>query len=164
MIRVVVSDTNILINLCYSDDPFLLGRIPQVQFVISVEVETEMRRGRGRRFADVFSRLLNEGHLSVEEAAGLRAIEVYVRCRDEHRLDEGESAAMALAASKSCYFATTDFRAFAAAKSELGGNWVVHLEDILDFAIDSGVLSGEAAEKMRQLMATRNGYRGWGRE
>ncbi len=159
--RVVVSDTNILINLCWAEQLDLLGRIQGLEFVIPTEVETEMRRGRGRRFADPFSSALNRGVLLVEEARGLQAIEVYVRCRDDHGLDEGESAGMALAAGRGWLFATTDGRAFVAAEEELGANSVVHLEDIIEFAIVGGVLSREAAQTMRQLMEERNGYRGW---
>lgn len=50
----------------------------------------------------------------------LMPIEVCVRCRDEYRLDEGESAAMALALEGDRYFATTDSAAFVAAITELG--------------------------------------------
>src|SRR5450631_3334153 len=107
MIRVVVSYTNILINLCYADQLHLLGRIPTVEFIIPPEIEREMRRGRGRKFSEQFSRAVRAEMLRVEAPTGGRAVEVYCRCRDEQFLDEGESAGLALAASGDFYFATT---------------------------------------------------------
>jgi predicted nucleic acid-binding protein len=161
IVRVVVADTNILINLGYADSLDLLALIPGIEFIIPPEVEREMRRGRGRVFATIFSRTIASGKLRVEEAIGPRAVEVYVRCRDEHHLDEGESAGLALAASRGDLFATTDARAYEAGIAELGEHAVVHLEDILELVVARDVLTGEAVAVMRQLMATRNGYRGW---
>ncbi|MGH2459147.1 MAG: hypothetical protein ACRDIY_09800 [Chloroflexota bacterium] len=162
MDEVVVSDANILINLCFANRLDLLGQIPGVEFIIAPEIEREMRRGRGRRFAAEFSRLVNQGILRAEDATGPRAVEVYVLCRETYRLDEGESGGLALAASREYLFATTDARAFEAGVSELGESRVVHLEDILELALARGVLTGQTIVAMRQLMSERNGYHGWG--
>jgi predicted nucleic acid-binding protein len=162
MTDVVVSDTNILINLCFAKQLDLLGQIPEVTFIIAPEVEREMRRGRGRRFAAEFSRLTNSGVLRVEVATGLRAVEVYVLCRERYGLDEGESGGLALAASREYRFATTDARAFEAAVNELGAGRVVHLEDILELALLREVITPGSLRGMRQLMLERNGYEGWG--
>ena len=80
MLRVVVSDTNILINLCIAGRLALLGILPAVRFVVPREVQREMQRGRGRRYVGDFFRAINEGYLEVHDVAGEAALAIFAEC------------------------------------------------------------------------------------
>jgi predicted nucleic acid-binding protein len=89
VLRVVVSDTNILINLCIAGRLALLEILPSVRFVVPREVQREMQRGRGRRYVGDFFRAVNEGYLEVQDVAGEAALAIFTECVDKFGIGEG---------------------------------------------------------------------------
>ena len=159
MLHIVVSDTNILINLCIAGRLSLLGDLPSVRFVVPREVQREMQRGRGRRYVGDFFRAVNEGYLEVNDVAGDVARSIFAECVEEFGLDHGESAGLALAVQNGWLFATVDAAAFDRATIMLGHMRVVHLEDILEVALTSGLMTAQEREQALQLLEERNRYR-----
>jgi predicted nucleic acid-binding protein len=159
VLRVVVSDTNILINLCIAGRLGLLAIIPSVRFVVPREVQREMQRGRGRRYIGDFFRAVNEGYLEVIDIAGESALAIYSQCVEEFGLDAGESAGLALAIQQGWLFATVEVAAFERASFLMGQERVVHLEDILELAVAFGLIRAEEREQCFRILEQRNHYR-----
>lgn len=159
MRRIVVSDTNILINLCIAGRLGLLGLLPSIRFVVPREVQREMQQGRGRSYVGDFFRAVNEGYVQVQDVAGETALTIYARCIEVFGLDRGESAGLALAVQQGWLFATVDAAALKRAVELIGQERVVHLEDILEATVVAGLMTDAEREDVLRILEDRNNYR-----
>ncbi len=157
--RVVVADTNVIINLCIAGRLDLLEDLPSTQFVVPMEVQMEMQHGRGRRYVGDFFRAMNQGYLRSKVVVGERALKTYLTCVETYGLGTGESAGLALAFQEGYLFATVDAAAFKHGVELLGTLRVVHLEDILEVATLVGRLSETERTDLLRLLEERNNYR-----
>lgn len=91
--RVVVTDANILINLCHAGLLVLLEQLPGYEFVIPGEVDAEVTDPEQRRMVD---ELFARGKVERQSLASVGELAIYAELAAERR-DEIERAYAAIA-------------------------------------------------------------------
>lgn len=152
MPRIVIADTNVLINLVIADALPLLAEVPDTRFVVCGEVLGELTdpvqsAGVNASIAKgVLSVVAFETTAELATYAGLRRI-----------MGQGEAAAVALAEHRGFSVASDEKRVFRReATARLGGDRIVTTADVFVACIRAGAITTEQADDaLRTLAANR---------
>ena len=148
MPQIVVTDTNVLINLIYVDWLSVLGSLDSYDFIVVDEVLAEITR---QEQEVAVAAALKEGHLSsvrLEEVEGLALFSELVQI-----LGRGEAASLALAVVREYAIACDEKRVFKReATSRLGANRILTTPGIFVLALRQGLISIEDADHMKDVL------------
>jgi predicted nucleic acid-binding protein len=146
--RVVVMDTNILINLCHVERLDLLGALPEYAFVVPPEVVSEVSDLQQRqRLQDALKR----DDLREEVLTDPTELAVYAELR--RIMGTGEAACLALAEHRGWLLASDEKRRFRReALTRLGEGRLVTTAGLLVLGIRAGLLSVEAADAVKAAL------------
>ncbi len=148
--RVVVSDANILINLCHAGLLSLLERLPGFEFVVSTEVDAEITDADQRRQVDeMFAR----GVVKRESLASPAELTIYAELRAI--MGSGEASCLALAQSRGLYLASDERRAFLREVRARIGAARLLTPSIFVLAIRAGLLTVDAADAAKKVLEQR---------
>jgi predicted nucleic acid-binding protein len=149
--RVVVSDANILINLCHAGLLSLLERLPRFEFVVSTEVDAEITDADQRRQVDeMFAR----GVVKRESLGSPAELTIYAELRAI--MGSGEASCIALAQSRGLYLASDERRAFLReVRARIGEARLLTTPGIFVLAIRAELLTVEAADAAKRVLEQR---------
>ncbi len=152
MPRVVIADTNVLINLAIADALPLLAQVPDTRFVVCAEVLGELTDPA--QSAGVHASIAN-GALSVVPFETTAELATYAALR--RIMGQGEAAALALAEHRDYSIASDEKRVFRReARARLGADRIVTTADVFVACIRAGAISIEGADDaLRTLAANR---------
>lgn len=146
--RVVVSDANILINLCHAGLLSLLERLPGFEFVVSTEVVAEITDAEQRRLVDeMFAR----GVVKREAIASPAELTIYADLRPV--MGSGEASCIALAQSRGLYLASDERRAFLReVRARIGEARLLTTPGIFMLAIRARLLTVDTADTAKKVL------------
>lgn len=149
-VRVVLTDTNILINFIRLDRLDLLGMIPGYQFQVPDHVVEEIRDREQRERLETG---LQSGFITALSITDLDEIESYAQF---HRsLGQGEAACLAVAVRRGYCVASDDRRAFRKAVVEgVGKERILTTTDLIVLAIRAGLATVEDADEWKVTLET----------
>jgi len=151
LVRVVVTDTNILINLVHVGLLDLLGKLPPYLFVIPEEVVKELKDPDQ---ANVVQAAIASGFLEVIQLTDPVELTVYAELIQI--LGSGEAACLSLAQCRKWVIASDEKKKFKRETiSRLGDGRLLNTPGILTYAIAIGVISVEDADKAKKLLEQR---------
>lgn len=151
---VIVTDANVLINLCHARQLQLLGAIPGFDFRVPQEVVNELTDSRQREFVEAS---VNARHLLIETLDQLESLTVFAELRQI--MGRGEAACLALAETMGWAIASDEKKRFRReALQRVGPTRLYRTEDLLVRGIHAGILSVDAADECIRLLA-ENRYR-----
>lgn len=152
MATVIVTDANILINLCRIGKLPLLGALEAYDFRVPIQVVQEITEPAQR---EAVQAALTAGHLTQTAVESLEALELYGSLREI--MGAGEAACLALAATAGLHVASDEKKRFRRRAHELLGEArVLRTEFLLLAAIRAGQLSvADADECKRRLESMR---------
>lgn len=142
LLRIVVTDANVLINLMHVSRLGLLAKIPNHEFVVPEHVREEIAIPEQRAVLDA---AIGEGWLQVEVINDLGAITVFTELIG--RIGRGEAACIAIAAKEGWHIASDERRRFLReAEARIGVGRVITTVDVFVLAIKAGLLTVEDAD------------------
>ncbi|MEB2312416.1 MAG: hypothetical protein OZ921_08525 [Sorangiineae bacterium] len=142
LLRIVVTDANVLINLMHVSRLGLLAKIPNHEFVVPEHVREEITIPEQRTTLDA---AVSEGWLKIEIIDDLEAITVFAELI-EH-IGRGEAACIAVAAQKGWFIASDEKKRFhREAIARVGAGHILTTIDVFVLAIKAGLLSIEDAD------------------
>lgn len=146
--RVIVTDSNVLINLLHVHRLDLLGRIPAHEFVVPDHVREELTApGSRERLDDA----LRSGILKLELLQDLDAMSVFVDLI--RHIGRGEAACIALAAQHGWSIASDEKRRFRReAVARLGEARLIGTPDVFVLAIRAGCLTLDDADADKRAL------------
>ena len=148
LVRIVVTDSNVLINLMYVSRLGLLAKIPNHEFVIPEHVRAEITIPEQRVVLDA---AIDEGWLKVEVISDLGALTVFAELIAH--IGRGEAACIAIAAKEGWHIASDEKRRFLReAEARVGAERVIGTADVFVLAIKAGLLSIEEADADKQTL------------
>lgn len=149
MPRIVIVDTNVLINLAIADALPLLAKVPETRFVVCAEVLGELTDPA--QSAGVHACVAN-GVLSVVAFATTAELATYASLR--RIIGQGEAAALALAEHRGFAVASDEKRVFRReATARLGAAFIVTTADVFVACIRAGAIAIEDADAALQTLA-----------
>ena len=150
--QVVVTDTNILVNLAHAGRLALLNELLPYQFVLPVEVLDEIKDTQ--QLAAV-NGLLVQGVLTLLTTMSISQLSTYANLKS--RMGSGEAACIAWAECDVLYLIASDekriFRREVVAR--LGENRLLRTQDILLHAIRIGRLTVQDADSIKSLLESK---------
>lgn len=152
--RIVITDTNILINLCIAGGLPLLASIPGHEFALCEEVRQELTKPEQEAaVGDAIAR----GDLKQAQLTTVEELETFAQLRGI--IGIGEAASLALAHHHGFAIASDEKRVFRReAERRVGANNILTTVDIYLLAIQHGAISVEAADEAREVLV-RNRFR-----
>ena len=151
LLRVVVTDANVLINLMQVSRLGLLAEIPKHEFVVPEHVREEITNPEQRAILDA---AVIAGWLKTEVITDLGVITVFTELIE--RLGRGEAACIAIAAKEGWYIASDEKRRFLReANARVGTGHVLTTVDVFVLAIKAGLLSVEDADADKVTLESR---------
>jgi predicted nucleic acid-binding protein len=151
LLRVVVTDTNILINLVHVGLLDLLGKLPPYSFVIPEEVVREVEDPDQ---AKAVQAAISCGVLHVIQLTDPAELTVYAELIQI--LGVGEAACLSLAQCRNWLIASDEKRKFRREMiSRLGQGRLLNTPGILTYAITSRVITVEDADQAKALLEQR---------
>jgi predicted nucleic acid-binding protein len=151
LVRVVVTDTNILINLIHVGLLDLLGKLPPYSFVIPEEVVREIKDPDQ---ASAVQAAITSSLLQVIQLTDPAELTVFAGLI--HILGIGEAACLSLAQCRNWLIASDEKKKFhREAISRLGTGRLLNTPGILTHAITSGVITVEDADQAKSLLEQR---------
>lgn len=152
MPRIVIADTNILINLAIADALPLLAQVPDTRFVVCAEVLGELTDPA--QTAGVHACIAN-GALSVVAFETTADLATYAALR--RIMGQGEAASLALAEHRNFAIASDEKRVFRReATARLGFDRIVTTVDVFVACIRAEAITIENADAaLRTLAANR---------
>lgn len=142
LLRIVVTDANVLINLMHVSRLDLLAKIPNHEFVVPEHVREEITIPEQRTTLDVG---VSEGWLTIEVLDDLGAITVFTELIAH--IGRGEAACIAIAAQKGWLIASDEKKRFLReATARVGAGHVLTTVDVFVLAIKAGLLTVEDAD------------------
>ena len=146
--RIVVADTNVVINLIHADHLALLGALPGFAFVVPEDVASEISDPVQRQALEA---AINAGHLRREMITSPAELTRYAQLR--HVVGKGEAACLALAESRGWLIASDEKRRFRReVLAGIGGGRLVTTPGLFVLAIRSGALSIDAADEAKAIL------------
>jgi predicted nucleic acid-binding protein len=147
-VRVVVTDTNILINLIHVGLLGLLGRLPPYSFVVPEEVVEEVSDSTQ---AQALQAAISSGVLDIVQLADPVELKIYAEL--VKILGAGEAACLSLAEYRRWFIASDEKKTFRReAVARLGSTRMLNTPGILMLAIKSGVLTVEEADGAKKVL------------
>jgi predicted nucleic acid-binding protein len=151
--KVVITDTNVLINFMHIGQVALLGELPAYKVGLPTEVLHELTDIRQRTCIDAAIEA-DKIHLVVVEA--IDAVALFGDLRD--LMGRGEAACLALAATSGCYLASDEKKRFRSTAIELiGEERILRTEDLLLEAIRCDRITVAQADEYKAILV-RNRY------
>ncbi len=142
LLRIVVTDANVLINLMHVSRLGLLAKIPNHEFVVPEHVREEITIPEQRTTLDA---AVAAGWLKIEVIDDLGAITVFTELIAH--IGRGEAACIAIAAQKGWLIASDEKKRFLReATSRVGVGHVLTTVDVFVLAIKAGLLTIEQAD------------------
>lgn len=146
--RVIVTDSNVLINLMHVHRLDLLGRIPAHEFVVPDHVREEITVPASRALIDD---AIRQGTLKLELLTDLDAISVFAGLIQH--IGRGEAACIALAAKHGWSVASDEKRRFRReAVTRLGEARIIGTPDVFVLAIRAGLLTSDDADADKRVL------------
>ena len=149
--RVVVADTNVLINLIHVGQLALLGALPGCEFVVPEDVVSEITDVQQRA---AFDAALAAGHLRKEPITDPQELARYAEFRAI--MGKGEAACIALAKSRGWLIASDEKRPLRREVHRwLGPGRLITTPGLFVVGIRAGVLTIEEADRAKDLLEQR---------
>ena len=149
--RVVITDSNVLINLMRVARLDLLGRIPGYEFVIPDQVHEEITEPAHRAAVD---EAIRRGAIGLASLTELGALSVFAELIA--RIGRGEAACIALAAAHGGSVASDERRTFRReAVARLGEARLLGTPDVFVLAIRAGLLMIDEADADKRALEQR---------
>ena len=150
-LRVVVTDTNILINLIHIGRLDLLGKLPPYSFVVPEEVVKEVREPAQSQAVQT---AISSGLLQIVQLTDPSELRIYADLIQ--MLGIGEAACPTLAQCRSWLIASDERRKFyRETTARLGTGRLLNTAGILIHAIQLGVITIEEADYAKSLLEQR---------
>jgi predicted nucleic acid-binding protein len=147
-VRVVVTDTNILINLIHIGRLDLLGKLPPYSFVVPEEVVKEVRESDQ---AQALQTAISSGLLLEVQLANPAELKVFAELIQT--LGVGEAACLSLAECRQWLIASDEKKKFRRETlARLGAGRLLNTPGILTLAITSGILTVEDADLAKVVL------------
>jgi predicted nucleic acid-binding protein len=151
LLRIVVTDANVLINLMHVSRLGLLARIPNHEFVVPEQVREEITIPEQRATLDA---AVNDGWLKVEAISDLGAITAFTELLAH--VGRGEAACIAVAEKEGWYIASDEKKRFLReAVARVGVGHVITTVDLFVLAIKAGLLTVEEADADKVALGSR---------
>ncbi|MFC1643211.1 hypothetical protein ACFL5O_11095 [Myxococcota bacterium] len=149
--RVVVTDSNVLINLMHVLRLGLLGRIPGHEFVVPDHVHEEIRdEGQRQRLDSAIA----DGWLRKESITSIDALAVFADLIQH--IGRGEAACIAIAAKEGWCVASDEKRRFRReAETRIGKDRILGTVEVFVLAIGAGLLTVEEADADKVILEGR---------
>jgi predicted nucleic acid-binding protein len=148
IVRVVVADTNILINLIHIGRLDLLGKLPPYSFVVPEEVVKEVTSSDQ---AQALQAAISSGLLQVVQLTVPTELKVYADLIQI--LGSGEAACLSLAQRRQWLIASDEKKKFhRETLARLGTGRLLNTPGILTLAITSGILTVEDADSAKAVL------------
>ena len=142
LLRIVVTDANVLINLMHVSRLGLLAQIPNYEFVVPEHVREEITIAEQRTTLDA---AVTAGWLKIEVIDDIGAITVFTELIAH--IGRGEAACIAIAAQKGWLIASDEKKRFLReATARVGVGHVLTTVDVFVLAIKAGLLTIEEAD------------------
>lgn len=142
LLRIVVTDANVLINLMHVSRLGLLAKIPNYEFVVPEHVRDEITIPEQRAALDA---AVSDGWLKIEVITDLGVLTVFTELI-EH-IGRGEAACIAIAAKEGWSIASDEKKRFLReATARVGAGHVLTTVDVFVLAIKTGLLTVEDAD------------------
>ena len=147
-VRVVVTDTNILINLSHVGLLDLLGKLPPYSFVVPEEVVKEVTEPHQ---AEVLQTAMSSGLLLEVQLVDPAELKVYAELIQI--LGSGEAACLSLAECRQWLIASDEKKKFRRETlARLGTGRLLNTPGILTLAITSGILTVQDADHAKAVL------------
>jgi predicted nucleic acid-binding protein len=151
LLRIVVTDANVLINLMHVSRLGLLAKIPNHEFVVPEHVREEITIAEQR---DTLDAAVNDGWLKVEVIDDLGAITAFTELIAH--IGRGEAACIAIAAKEGWYIASDEKKRFLReAEARVGVGRVITTVDVFVLAIRAGLLTVADADADKLTLETK---------
>jgi predicted nucleic acid-binding protein len=148
MAIVIVTDANVLINLCHIGKLSLLAELDPYEFRAPAEVVAEISEPDQRAAVDT---AVAAGYLQVIAVETMEALELFGALRDV--MGQGEAACLALAATAGFHVASDEKRRFRRRAIELiGEERILRTESLLLEAIRRDHISVAEADEYKQIL------------
>ncbi len=150
-IAIVVTDSNVLINLAHINRLDLLDRLPPFSFVVPQEVVKEITNVTQ---SELIREAINSGSLREVQLDSIPELRIYAQL--VRTLGSGEAACLALAESRGWLIASDEKRKFyREAMVRLGQGRIINTAGILLKAIRLNVLNVDEADEAKTFLAQR---------
>ena len=158
--RIIIADTNIIINLCIGSIFIFLCELDDFEFIVTKEVEDEIKCGRAgslRGVKDQFYTMYNQEKLTICEL-DVEQIKLFEILRDDHSIGLGEASAIAFCFDNDeSFFASDDNTALAIAEETLGSkNRTIRLVNILDYLLKKGLKTNGEISEINEILSKEN--------
>lgn len=151
LLRIVVTDANVLINLMHVSRLGLLAKIPNHEFVVPEHVREEITSPEQRATLDA---AVSDGWLKIEIITDLGVLTVFTELI-EH-IGRGEAACIAIAAKEGWFIASDEKKRFLReATARVGAGHVLTTVDVFVLAIKAGLLTIEDADADKATLEGR---------
>ena len=148
IVRVVVTDTNILINLIHIGRLNLLGKLHPYSFVVPEEVVKEVREPQQ---AHALQTAMSSGLLLEVQLADPAELKVYADLIQI--LGSGEAACLSLAQCRQWLIASDEKKKFRRETlARLGAGRLLNTPGILSLAISGGIITVEDADRAKAVL------------
>jgi predicted nucleic acid-binding protein len=147
-VQIVVTDTNVLINLIHIGCLLILGSLAQFEFVVPDEVVAEILK---EEQAVALQAAIDAKHLSREAFQDTEELTTFAALASF--LGKGESACLALAQQRGWWVASDEGGAFRReAQQRLGPGRLINTPGLLLSAIRAGVLTVDEADQAKAVL------------
>jgi predicted nucleic acid-binding protein len=148
IVRVVVTDANILINLIHIGRLDLLGKLPPYSFVVPEEVVKEVKEPNQ---AVALHTAISSGLLQEVQLVAPAELKVYADLIQI--LGAGEAACLSLAECRQWFIASDEKKKFRRETlARLGTGRLLNTPGILTLAISGGILTVEDADRAKAVL------------
>jgi predicted nucleic acid-binding protein len=149
-LRIVVTDSNVLINLIHADSLQVVGQLAGYEFVVLEEVVAEVSAPEQ---AAALSTAFERGFLRREVVSDLTALTLFSDLT--RTMGKGEAASLAAAATFGWSIACDEKRVFLReARTRLGEGRILTTPGIFVLAIRAGLLTVEEADAIKAHLAS----------
>lgn len=160
MKKIIIADTNIIINLCLGSVLVFLCELDDFEFIVTKEVEGEIKQGRARNYSgvkDQFYTMYNQEKLMICELND-QQVRLLETLRNDHSIGLGEASSIAYAYDiEESFFACEDGTACGVAEETLGSPMrIIRLEDLFDFMLQKGFKSEEEIMQIKNFLRDNN--------
>ena len=149
--RVVVTDSNVLVNLMHVSRLGLLGSIPGHEFVVPDHVRKEITNAAQLSLLDA---AIGAGTIKLESLTDLDALATFAELIVH--LGRGEAACIAIAAKRGWWIASDEKRRFRReAETRVGGDRILGTVEVFVLAIEAGLITVEQADADKVALESR---------
>ena len=149
--RIVVTDSNVLINIIHANRLDFLGKLPEYEFVVLEEVVEEISVQEQKT---ALEQAFERQQLKREILSGIPALTLYAELRQS--MGKGEAASLAMAVHSGSFIACDEKKVFLReARKRLGANCILTTPGIIVLAIRAGLLTVDQADTIKAHLETK---------